>query len=260
MSAAFEEHGSLAGPPTDLAVSEVSATALLLQWKAPAHLGGSGFEVSGYQILVQYGGNGGFSVHIQDTGSAQPKSVVEELPPDTWHKFKVRTITAAGIGAFSKASRPVLTERAPVLLRELRAAEALLSTLQSRLQRRQVELLTLARSGTMALRATASSAPDGDGSAASTAHDTEARAAAPAESTDARDANEVGPPPSRVTASQARKAVRRRKRHEQQVEQLEEQIASQTIKVATLQANQAGTDAARRAALVEVAGFLGPYG
>lgn len=150
--AAYEEWGSYAGPPSRPLPDDVAATSLLLSWEAPEHLGGSGFEVLGYQVLVQYGGAGGFHVLIPDTGSAHPQCIVEGLAPDEWHEFQVKAHTSAGTGAASSSSRPVLTERPPELLRELRTAERTLSSLRDRLTRRKDELLTVARSGTMLLQ------------------------------------------------------------------------------------------------------------
>ena len=125
--AAFESFGSFAGPPSQPQASNVGSTSLLLHWEAPTHLGGSGFEVVGYQIRVQYGGTGGFNVHVEDSSSDATQHAIDQLSPDTWHEFSVAAITAAGIGAASAASRPVLTERAPRLLRELHAATKQLS-------------------------------------------------------------------------------------------------------------------------------------
>ncbi len=178
----------------------------------------------------------------------------------------MRAWTAAGAGALSAASRPVLTERAPTLLREVRVAETTLDRLRGRLQRRNDELLTLARSGTMTLRLDGGS-PTGDVSTVGASQSESAPATelqSPAVSDgDGGKRGGIGAAtrgkssPSRVSAVEARKAVRRRKRLEQQVDELEELIASQSIKVATLQANQAGADAARREALAEAAGFVG---
>ena len=144
--AAYEEWGSYAGPPSRPLPDDVAATSLLLSWEAPEHLGGSGFEVLGCQVLVQYGGAGGFHVLIPDTGSAHPQCIVEGLAPDEWHEFQVKAHTSAGTGAASSSSRPVLTERPPELLRELRTAERTLSSLRDRLTRRKDEILTVARS------------------------------------------------------------------------------------------------------------------
>jgi hypothetical protein len=114
-------------------------------------LGGSAFEVLGYMILIQYGGEGGFSLLVEDTAEPEPLWIVEGLEPDCWHEFQVRAITAAGAGAPSAASHPVLTDRAPALLHELRTAQTILGRLRERLQRRTDELFKLASSGTMAL-------------------------------------------------------------------------------------------------------------
>ncbi len=84
-SGEFERHGSLAGPPSRPEASEVGSTSLLLRWEEPTHLGGSAFEVLGYQVDVQCGGEGGFSVLIDDTAERQPQWIVEGLTPDTWH-------------------------------------------------------------------------------------------------------------------------------------------------------------------------------
>ena len=54
--------------------------------------------------------------------------------------------------------------------------------------------------------------------------------------------------------------VRRRKRLERQIAELDERVAAGELKVATLRAKQAGTDAARLEALAEKAGFVGAYG
>ena len=63
--AEFEEYGSFAGPPGRPIVLDVGATSLLLTWDAPHHLGGTGFEVLGYQVRVQCGGSGGFRVGLR---------------------------------------------------------------------------------------------------------------------------------------------------------------------------------------------------
>lgn len=236
----FEQYGSFAGPPSRPEPLEVSATSLLLSWEPPQHLGGSGFEVISYQVLIQYCGEGGFTVHIPDTGTGHSQCIVEDLAPDAWHEFQVRAITTAGTGAPSASSRPVLTERAPALLRELRAAEALLAKLKDRLKRRRDELLSVARSGTMALRL--GSASGGAAAAGSS------------------DGEQPGPSQPRLSAAETKREVRRRKRLEEQVADLEERVASHELHVRTLQATQAGTDAARRAALSEAAGFVGAYG
>ena len=117
----YEEWGAYAGPPSRPLPHDIAATSLLLSWEPPEHLGGSGFELLGYQVSVQYGGRDGYHVLIPDTGSAHPQCIVENLAPDEWHEFQVRAHTSAGTGAASGGSRPVLTERPPALLRELRA-------------------------------------------------------------------------------------------------------------------------------------------
>ena len=98
-------------------------------------------------------GTGGFHVHNTDTGTDATESVVEELSPDTWHEFTVVALTSAGVGVASQPSRPVLTEPAPRLLRELRAATSHLAGQKAKLQQKRSELLVLARSSTMALPA-----------------------------------------------------------------------------------------------------------
>ena len=148
----------------------MGSTSLLLRWEAPTHLGGSGFEVLGYQIKVQYGGTGGFNVHVEDSGSDVPQYAVEELSPDMWHEICVAAITSAGVGAFSPSSRPLLTDRAPRLLRELNAATKQLAGHRAKLQRKRAELLQLARSGTMALPPASSASGRGDGASPGSAH------------------------------------------------------------------------------------------
>jgi hypothetical protein len=157
---AFEDFGVMAGPPAQPHTSEVGSTSLLLRWQTPEHLGGKGFDAVGYRISVRYAGDGGFSVHTEDTASESPHCVIEDLAPDTWHEFRVAAITSAGVGADSVPSRPVLTDRAPKLLRELRAATSQLDGKRVKLQRKRAELLALARSGTMALPAAAPGAAD----------------------------------------------------------------------------------------------------
>ena len=157
-TAGFEAYGSFAGPPSQPNISDVGATSLLLTWEAPQHLGGSHFEVIGHQITMRIGGDGEFAVHTADTGCDETQHVVEELAADTWHEFVVHAITAAGIGAASQPSHPVLMEPAPKLLRNLRAATKQLAGTRSRLARKRAELLQLAQSGTMALDAASMSA------------------------------------------------------------------------------------------------------
>lgn len=111
---AFEEFGSYAGPPAQPECSEIGVSSLLLRWQAPQHLGGSGSEVIGYVISVQFAGDSGFKVHIENTESPTPQCVVNGLTPNMWHEFVVAAITTAGTGAPSPSSRPVLTEKAPV--------------------------------------------------------------------------------------------------------------------------------------------------
>ena len=234
----FEAWGSYSGPPGQPEASEVSATSLLLHWSPPQHLGGSGFEVTGYQVLVQCGGEGGFVVYTADTGSDMTQCLVEELVPDTWHEFQTCAITAAGIGAPSAASAPVLTDRAPPLLRELRAAETLTLKLKERLARYQEELLHRARSGTMALRLDSSEGARsaGGGDEASFGAD------------------------DQLTVADAQRAMRRRKRLEKEVVQLEERLADHEARVLVLRTSKESSDAARREALAQAVGFVGAYG
>lgn len=270
----FQLYGSFAGPPSRPAASEVAATSLLLRWEAPTHLGGSAFEVLGYKILIQYGGEGGFSLLVEDTAEPEPLWIVEGLEPDCWHEFQVRAITAAGAGAPSAASHPVLTDRAPTLLHELRTAQTILGRLRERLQRRTDELFNLARSGTMALGLEGASPNRNESSAVASTCGSEAAAAAAAEADpqslalgdwDGGGGDESStaggkPTPSRVnavmSATAARKAVRRRRRLVQQIDELKSLIDVQSLRVATLQASQASRDIERREALAAVAGWI----
>jgi hypothetical protein len=281
----FQLYGSFAGPPSRPAASEVAATSLLLRWEAPTHLGGSAFEVLGYMILIQYGGEGGFSLLVEDTAEPEPLWIVEGLEPDCWHEFQVRAITAAGAGAPSAASHPVLTDRAPALLHELRTAQTLLGRLRERLQRRTDELFKLASSGTMALglegaspdrnASTAVASMSGSEAGAAGAAGAAAAAAAAAAEADPQslalgdrdggggdESSTAGgkPTPSRVSAAvsahAARKAVQRRRRLVHQIDELKSLLEVQSLRVATLQASQATKDIERREALAEVAGLI----
>ena len=259
----FEDYGSFAGPPTRPNVSDVGATSLLLAWDAPQHLGGSGFEVLGYRVLVQYGGAGGFSIHTEDTGSDHPEHAVEQLSPDTWHEFEVAAITSAGVGAASPPSRPVLTERAPTLLRELKAATARLAAYRERLKRKRDELLVLARSGTMALRqkqqqlegtlasAYQSTSNHSDGQAANAPG-----AAGGCESSqDASSftAAEAQRHVATLSAAEAKTSVRQRKQLDRQVEALDRRVVEWEQRVAMLTEQQARSDEERRDELLEAA-------
>ena len=257
----FEEFGSFAGPPGRPEASEVDATTLLLRWEAPQHLGGSGVEVLGYHVLVQYAGEGGFSVHVVDTASSQPQCVMEELAPDSWHEFRVVAITSAGLGAPSLPSRPVLTNRAPHLLRSLRSSTQQLATLRGRLERKRNELLALARSGTVALRAAPADeiASMGSGCVRATASTLSAfppHATGGAGDTAGGD-DDAGLAARRcgatLSASEARDAVRERVRLERQVEALERRVAEHELTHSHLVDEQAHQDERRREELDDVA-------
>ena len=261
----FEEYGSFAGPPGQPAVSEVGATSLLIPWDPPQHLGGKGFEVLGYQVRIQFSGDGGFNVHTDDTGSSQTQHAIEQLATDTWHEFQVSAITTAGVGTPSRTSRPVLTDRAPALLRELNAATKQLGALRERMRRKRDELLHLARSGTMALRQGAASASaDADASGSSDAIAPDGQAARPTaaasgwydyEDVDG-DGTEVMRSNATMTAAETKVSVRARKQLERQVESLARRVSEQETVVAALHETQAGVDAERREELDDAAANL----
>ena len=108
-------HGLQAGPPGRPTVSAVTPSSAVLTWEEPDHWGGNGLSITGYCVLVQCGGEGGFSSLVLDTGSDKTSVAVEGLRADTWHEFRVAALTAAGRGAPSRPSRPVQTERKPRL-------------------------------------------------------------------------------------------------------------------------------------------------
>ena len=113
----FEQYGSLAGPPGWPEATDLHATSCVLSWEPPRHTGGRGMKVIGHHITVQFAGDGGFFVHTPDTESDKPQCMLEGLRPDTWHEFQVAAITASGVGALSRPSRPALTPVAPAVRR-----------------------------------------------------------------------------------------------------------------------------------------------
>lgn len=274
---AFEEYGSFAGPPMRPIGHEVGTTSLLLTWEAPQHLGGSDFEVLGYKICVRYCGSGDFSVHTDNTGDNQVQHVVEQLKPDTWHEFQVAAITAAGVGALSQASRPILTEQAPPLLRALDAATARLLAFRERLKRKQEELLMLARSGTMALRqqqllleGSLASAYRGDSKETQPPQPQQTGMAGLGadqsrtnEEWDADWGAADGPNEGRaasmrrhtatLSADETRQSVRRRKQLERHVEALKRRLLEQEQRVASLEEEQRQAIEGRREQLRETA-------
>jgi hypothetical protein len=150
---AYATYGSYAGPPERPTAIGVGSTSLLLEWSAPQHLGGAGFEVLGYRIFMRMGGAGDFHVHVADTAVitklAEEHHAVEELAPDTWHEFKVAAITAAGVGALSLASHPVLFDEAPKLLRDLARATRSIKLIKTKLAAKRERLVRLASEATL---------------------------------------------------------------------------------------------------------------
>eukprot|EP00966_Prymnesium_polylepis_P124817 2886874-Prymnesium_polylepis.1 len=148
--------GSFAGPPGRPMAREVGATSLLLEWTAPQHLGGSGFELLGYRISMRMGGEGEFNVCILDTAavthSIAEHHAVDELAPDSWFEFQVAAITAAGVGAQSLSSHPVLTDCAPKLLHDLASASRSIKLIKTKLASKREALHALAREATLAER------------------------------------------------------------------------------------------------------------
>ena len=247
---AFEEYGSYAGPPEQPAASEVGATSLILTWQPPQHLGGAGFEVLGYQIRVQYSGDGGFLVHTDDTAATVAQSTVEQLRPDTWHEFQVAAITSAGIGAPSRPSRPVLTECAPKLLRELNAAARQLKALRERVQQKRYELMQLARSGTMAL-CTDPSSQAGKGGG-------DATGGSALSATKTGDGSTSGSAHSNATlsAAEAKQNVHARRKLERAIETLERRVAEQELAFSSLEEQQELANRKRREQLQDAAADL----
>jgi hypothetical protein len=255
---AFEEHGSFSGPPSRPEAFDIGATSLLLHWEPPSHLGGSGFEVLGYHVRVRYSGDGEFALHVENTGSATCEHAIEQLSADTWHEFTVAAITSAGVGAASIPSRPVLTERAPKLLRDLRTASKQLSALRDRLARKRSQLLELVTSGTMALRPASSDlaerGEEGDGAPLKLppsfppGHDEplDERSAPPAQ-TGSRQT---------LSADETRRMVRSRKQLERQVEALSHKVEEQERVLSELTEMQDSTDARRHQELEESAHHL----
>ena len=109
-------YGRKAGPPGRPVVSDLEPASCLLRWEPPRHTGGRDVPIIGHYITVQFAGDGGFLVHTPDTGSGLPHAMLDGLRPDTWHEFQVAAITASGVGALSRPSRPALTPMAPRLL------------------------------------------------------------------------------------------------------------------------------------------------
>ena len=249
---AFEDYGSFAGPPSQPTVSDVGATSLLLHWGAPTHLGGSGFEVVGYQVKVQYAGAGGFNIHTEDTASDHLQCTIEELPADTWHEFTIAAITSAGVGAASVPSRPVLTERAPKLLRELNAATKQLNGQREKLQRRKAELLQMARSGTMALPADKGGTASGAATATAAGGSPPTGGAPPMlEEDEALGLNYRSD--ARLSATDAKERVQRRRSLERQAAALQRKVEAAEAKVVGLKEEQRAVDKERKDELDEVA-------
>ena len=253
----FEAYGSFAGPPSQPQVTNVASTSLLLHWEAPSHLGGSGFEVLGYEVRVQYAGEGGFAVHVEHTNNELPQCAIEELSPDMWHEFCIAAITSAGVGARSASSRPVLTERAPRLLRELRSATKQLNAQRSKLHSKRSELIQLARSGTMALplggdKAAGGGTPDGRRRSTGAAEDDDEVDLAAAFAASGVSSGS----PARMSAAETRQSVRARKSLERSVNALERRVEEAELHLSGLQEQQGLVDEQRRDELDEAANHM----
>lgn len=145
----FAEFGAMAGPPARPEVSDVDSTTLQLKWLPPTHTGGSGLEISGYHVQMQVSGDSGYTTHTPDTGSALPELSVARLQANTWHEFRVAAVTAAGLGTPSPPSRPVLTQRAPKLAKEILRAQHALEKMRLELTEKREARLRLAREATL---------------------------------------------------------------------------------------------------------------
>lgn len=228
----FELFGSYAGPCSKPVTLKVGSTSLLLRWQSPQHLGGSEFEVIGHRIWVQYAGSGDFFAHITDTGSIERCVAVESLVPDQWHTFTVAVITAAGVGVQSAPSLPVLTDRAPLLLREVRTATQRAGRLEEQLMRKQRLLLQTAKSSTLngASRKVPGAGADSDGEAGF------------------------------ATTAAAKATLRDRRQLQKQIATLEVRAAVQKAQLASLSSQQAARDEQRHVELLDPPPSQTPYG
>lgn len=87
---------------------DIKATSVTLTWNTPRS---NGAQITGYRVLFQQGGTGGFFEKIANTGSADPSVVVTGLKPGGYsYQFEVQAINSVGLGKPSPFSDACSTE------------------------------------------------------------------------------------------------------------------------------------------------------
>ena len=99
--------GRAPGPPGKPSCIEVGSHGVHLIWPGPASTGG--LPILDYQVLVQNGGTRPFVECVASTGSDVTEAYAPGLNPGSWYEFRVVARNAAGIGAVSHSSEPVMT-------------------------------------------------------------------------------------------------------------------------------------------------------
>lgn len=92
----------LPGAPTGLTAAATATTKATLQWSAPASDGGA--AITGYRVEYTTGG----SAYALIGEAAGTTTDVIDLVPGASYQFRVAAVNAAGVGAYSEPSAPLL--------------------------------------------------------------------------------------------------------------------------------------------------------